>query len=311
MIPDKHLPVMPQAAVDALALDSDGIYIDCTFGRGGHSRKILQALGTNGRLLALDKDIDAVNSQVAEMLLADSRFDLEHSDFATLGVSVTQRNWAGKVSGILMDLGVSSPQLDDAARGFSFLRDGPLDMRMDSSRGMTAAEWIAKVSELDLASVLKNLGEEKFARRIAKAVVEMRQTQPLNATLQLAELIEKTVPVREKNKHPATRSFQAIRIHINRELEQLQGALVQAVDALRPKGRLAVIAFHSLEDRIVKRFIRDESIGGSFPPGMPVSDRAFSPRLKKIGKMVKPSPEEIERNPRARSAVLRIAERLA
>ncbi len=171
MIADRHYPVMPKEAVDALALDSDGIYVDCTFGRGGHSQEILQGLGASGRLLAIDKDVDAVNSRVAEMLLADSRFDLEHGDFATLRASVTQRNWAGKVSGILMDLGVSSPQLDDAARGFSFMKEGPLDMRMDSSRGMTAAEWIANVTEQDLVSVLKTLGEEKFARRIAKAVV--------------------------------------------------------------------------------------------------------------------------------------------
>jgi len=311
MIADRHYPVMPKEAVDALALDADGIYIDCTFGRGGHSQEILRVLGAGGRLLAIDKDVDAVNSRVAEMLLADSRFDLEHGDFETLSASVTQRNWAGKVSGILLDLGVSSPQLDDASRGFSFLKDGPLDMRMDSSHGMTAAEWIANVTEPDLVYVLKTLGEEKFARRIAKAVVERRRTHPIQSTLQLADLIENTVSVREKNKHPATRSFQAIRIHINRELEQLRNTLLQAVNVLRPKGRLVVIAFHSLEDRIVKRFIRDESIGGNFPPGMPVSDAAFSPRLRKIGNMVKPSAAEIEKNPRARSAVLRVAERLA
>ncbi len=311
MIADLHLSVMPQEVVDALVLASDGIYIDCTFGRGGHSQEILRSLGASGKLLAIDKDVDAVNSQVAKMLIADSRFDLQHDDFATLRASVTQRDWAGKVSGILMDLGVSSPQLDDATRGFSFLKDADLDMRMNRSHGMTAAEWIADVTEQDLVDVLKNLGEEKFARRIAKAVVEMRQTHPLQSTLQLAELIEKTVPTREKNKHPATRSFQAIRIHINRELEQLREALAQAVDVLKPKGRLVVISFHSLEDRIVKRFIRDESIGGRFPQGMPVSDAAFSPRLIKIGKMLKPSAAEIKRNPRARSAVLRVAERLA
>ena len=310
MIADKHLPVMPQQVTTGLVWNPGGIYVDCTFGRGGHSQEILNCLDANGALLGLDKDIDAVNSQVAKMLLADRRFDLEHVDYSTLESSVTQRGWFGKISGILMDLGVSSPQLDNPYRGFSFLKDGPLDMRMDSSRGITAADWIAQVSEQELADVLRRFGEEKFARRIAREIVETRKIQSIQSTMQLADLIAKTVPFREKNKHPATRSFQAIRIYINRELEALQATLLQALRVLKPNGRLVVIAFHSLEDRMVKRFMRDESRGGNFPPGLPVPDAAFSPRLSTIGKAIKPGMEEITNNPRARSAVLRVAEKL-
>ena len=310
MIVDKHIPVMLEQVLTNLVLDPEGKYVDCTFGRGGHSREILSCLGANGRLLGLDKDIEAVNSQVAKMLLADRKFDIEHVDFSTLDSSVTQRGWFGKISGVLMDLGVSSPQLDQAERGFSFLKDGPLDMRMDTTGGESAAEWIAQVSQQELESVLRRFGEEKFARRIARAVIDTRKTQSIDSTKQLAELIAQTLPVREKNKHPATRSFQAIRIFVNRELEKLQAALSQALSVLKPNGRLVVISFHSLEDRIVKRFMRDQSRGGSFPPGLPVPDSAFIPRLITIGKPLKPNATEIACNPRARSAVLRVAEKL-
>jgi len=305
-----HLPVMPDEVLQGLAIRQDGIYIDGTFGRGGHSRIILDALGADGRLLALDKDASAVTSNAAAALQDDARFEIEQASFASLAEIVRRRGWLGEVAGVLMDLGVSSPQLDQPERGFSFLKDGALDMRMNVNQGITAAQWLADVSEQELALVLKQYGEERFARRIARAVIERRAIEPIATTRQLAELIEQTVPVRAKNRHPATRCFQAIRIVINQELDDLKKALEQAVTILKPGGRLVVIAFHSLEDRIVKRFFRDEAQGGRFPRGLPVPVDAYRPRLKLTGKAQRAGDREVAANIRARSAVLRIAERL-
>jgi 16S rRNA (cytosine1402-N4)-methyltransferase len=300
---------MLRETLEGLALRPGDYAIDCTFGRGGHSRAVLDAIGRDGRLLALDKDPDAVGSEQAQRLLADGRFSIEQCSFGELRRCAESAGWLGKVAGVLMDLGVSSPQLDDAERGFSFLRNGPLDMRMDTGRGVTAAAWLLTVPENELAGVLREYGEERYARRIARAIVEHRSQRPLATTGELAELIEKAVPTREQAKHPATRSFQAIRIALNRELEELERGLEQAVDVLRPGGRLVVIAFHSLEDRIVKRFMRDQEKG---PPG--ASRLPFQPShtgtLKRIGKAALPTEEEALDNPRARSAVLRVAERL-
>lgn len=307
----KHLPVMLTEALEALAIKEEGVYLDFTFGRGGHSRGILERLGPSGRLLAFDRDSDAVSSDAALALTRDSRFTLLHSRFSGVAEIVAEEGLSGRVDGVLMDLGVSSPQLDNPERGFSFLNDGPLDMRMDCSTGMTAAHWLAEVDEAELVKVLFDYGEERFARRIAKAIVARRDENPLVTTRQLAELIEEVVPVREKHKHPATRSFQAIRIVINRELEEVKDGLVQAVKVLKPGGRLVVISFHSLEDRIVKRFIRAES-GAKHDPGrLPVKESDIDKGvLKKIAKAIKAGPDEVAVNPRARSAVMRIAERL-
>jgi len=304
-----HRPVMLSEALDGLALKPGGIYVDCTFGRGGHGAAILDRLNGEGRLLALDKDPDAVASEEARRLLADPRFTLDHGSFANLRDYVERRAWLGHVSGVLMDLGVSSPQLDEADRGFSFMRAGPLDMRMDTSRGATAAEWLLGVSESELAGVLWDYGEERYARRIARAVVEERSKSAIVSTRDLVEIIEKAVPTRERGKHPATRSFQAIRIFINRELEELEQGLRQAVDVLKPGGRLVVIAFHSLEDRIVKRFMRHEERGEAVFSHFSLHS-AEPGRLKRIGKARMPEPDEVRNNPRARSAVLRVAERL-
>ena len=255
----EHLPVMYAEALQQLAIKKDGIYLDCTFGRGGHSQGILNLLGPTGQLLAFDRDSDAINSDYAQAMLADERFRLKHSCFSQLENIIESAGLAGKIDGILLDLGVSSPQLDNPERGFSFLRDGPLDMRMDGSTGVSAEQWLASVDEKDLVKVLFEYGEEKFARRIARAIVEQRAQAPITTTRQLALLIEDAVSVREKHKHPATRTFQAIRIEINGELDELKVVLEQSARVLKPEGRLVVISFHSLEDRIVKRFIRNES----------------------------------------------------
>lgn len=306
-----HQSVLYQEALQALNIDAGGLYIDCTFGRGGHSRGILQQLGPQGRLLAFDRDLDAVNSDEALQLEADPRFKLHHGCFAELMAVVAQQNQLGKVNGILLDLGVSSPQLDVAERGFSFMRDGPLDMRMDSSQGLSAAEYLARVDEADLVKVLFEYGDERFARRIARAIVEYRQSEPLLTTLQLAKLIEASVPFRDKHKHPATRTFQAIRIEVNQELQQVQSVLQQALEVLAPQGRLVVIAFHSLEDRIVKRFIRDESGRKTNPGKLPIRECDIERgQLKKIGSSIKAAAQELKENPRARSAVMRVAEKL-
>jgi 16S rRNA (cytosine1402-N4)-methyltransferase len=307
----KHLPVMFAEALQQLAIKQDGIYLDCTFGRGGHSQGILEQLGPSGRLLAFDRDVDAVNSDYAKAMLKDKRFQLMHNCFSELENIVISEGLAGHVDGILMDLGVSSPQLDNPERGFSFLRDGPLDMRMNGNAGVSAAQWLATVDEQDLVKVLFEYGEERFARRIARAVIERRAQSPVTTTGQLAALIEEAVPVREKHKHPATRTFQAIRIEINRELEELKDVLQQSARVLKPGGRLVVISFHSLEDRIVKRFIRDES-GAKYDPGkLPVKEVDIDKGLfKKVGKALKAGKQETAQNPRARSAIMRVAERI-
>ena len=305
-----HLPVLFNETLRELSIKPDGIYIDCTFGRGGHSKGILQQLGQHGRLLAFDRDLEAIQSEYARELLNDTRFQLEHCCFSQLQELVEKRGWLGKVDGILMDFGVSSPQLDNADRGFSFMHDGPLDMRMDCSSGMSAAEWLAQVSEQDLVQVLFDYGEERFARRIAHAVVTQRLESTLETTKQFADLVTEAIPFKEKHKHPATRSFQAVRIAVNGELDEIKVVLQQAVNVLASGGRMAVISFHSLEDRIVKRFIRDESRGKYNPSKLPMQPEELAAiRLKKRGKAIKAGADELKQNPRARSAVLRIAER--
>lgn len=307
----EHLPVMYAEALQQLAIKKDGIYIDCTFGRGGHSQGILNLLGQNGQLLAFDRDSDAINSDYAQAMLTDERFKLMHSCFSKLESIVNSVNLSGKVDGILLDLGVSSPQLDNPERGFSFLRDGFLDMRMDGNAGISAEQWLASVDENDLIKILFDYGEERFARRIARAIVEKRVESPIKTTRQLSELIENSIPIREKHKHPATRTFQAIRIEINRELDELKAVLEQSVRVLGPGGRLVVISFHSLEDRIVKRFIRDES-GAKYNLGkLPIKEADIAKgSLKRLGKALKASKQEISQNPRARSAIMRVAERV-
>ena len=302
-----HLSVMMAETLDALAIRPDGFYVDCTFGRGGHSSAVLQLLGNSGRLLAMDRDADAVYSTEAKNLLEDSRFLLVHGNFTGLTRQIERLGMVGKVDGVMMDLGVSSPQLDEAGRGFSFLRDGPLDMRMDTSQGQTAAEWLAVAGESEIIRVLRAYGEERFAKRIARAILEAR---PIETTLQLASLIEKAVPSREKHKNPATRSFQAIRIAVNRELDELEEGLKKTVEILAPGGRLVVISFHSLEDRIVKHFIREQERGKPVPSRLPLLN-AHRPVLKAVGKAKMPSEQEVRANPRSRSAVLRAAERVA
>ncbi|MEI7993685.1 MAG: 16S rRNA (cytosine(1402)-N(4))-methyltransferase RsmH [Methylococcaceae bacterium] len=307
----EHLPVMAVEAMQQLAIKKAGIYLDCTFGRGGHSQGILNLLDQNGQLLAFDRDFDAINSDYAQVMLSDDRFKLKHSCFSELENIVENAGLTGKIDGILLDLGVSSPQLDNPERGFSFLRDGPLDMRMDGKAGVSAEQWLACVDEKDLVKVLFEYGEERFARRIARSIVEKRVESPITTTKQLAELIEDAVPVREKHKHPATRTFQAIRIEINSELDELKAVLQQSARVLKQGGRLVVISFHSLEDRIVKRFIRDES-GAKYNPGkLPIKEADIAKGiLKKVGKPLKADAQEIRQNPRARSAVMRVAERI-
>lgn len=304
-----HIPVLFEQALEALNISPSGIYMDGTFGRGGHSAAILQQLGDAGRLLAIDKDPQAI-AHAEERFGTDKRFSIKHGSFAMLEQLAQQSDVAGKVSGLLLDLGVSSPQLDDPQRGFSFLRDGPLDMRMDTTSGMSAAQWLTVAEGKDIAYVLKEYGDERFARRIARAIVDARQQQPIATTGQLAAIIEQACPTREREKHPATRSFQAIRIYINGELEDLQQCLDQSLDVLAPGARLVVISFHSLEDRMVKRFIRDCERGDDFPPGLPVTQEQLKPKLKAVGKAIYPSAGEVASNPRARSAVLRVAERM-
>jgi 16S rRNA (cytosine1402-N4)-methyltransferase len=304
-----HQPVLLTEVLQGLAVRPDGIYVDGTFGRGGHAGAILALLGPRGRLLAMDKDPAAVES-AERQFGGDPRFEIEQGAFTMLNRIVRERALDGRVNGLLLDLGVSSPQLDDASRGFSFSMTGPLDMRMDPTAGISAAEWLENASERDITQVLKTYGEERFARRIARSIVASRQTTPLQTTAQLAELIAAAVPVREQHKHPATRSFQAIRIFINHELDDIRDVLVQVPDVLAPRGRLAVISFHSLEDRIVKRFIRDEYRGEAPPPEFPLAGMDYQPRLRPVGKAIHPGDAEIRTNPRARSAVLRVAERL-
>lgn len=305
-----HAPVLLDEVLVGLAIRAEGCYLDATFGRGGHTQAVLQRLGAAGRMLALDRDPAAIAA--GRLRFADEkRLQLLHQPFAQLLVAVTAAGMAQGFDGMLFDLGVSSPQLDDAARGFSFMQDGPLDMRMDNSSGVTAAAWLAKVSEHELLRVIREYGEEKFARRIAAALVNAREQQPITTTGQLAKLISDAVPTREPGKHPATRTFQAIRIAVNAELEQIDQALVQALAALKPGGRLCVISFHSLEDQRVKHFMQTQSQDDPMFAGLPQVPPERRAKLKRIGKAIHPSDAEIKRNPRARSAILRIAERVA
>ena len=301
----EHVSVLLEESVAALTIKPDGTYLDGTFGRGGHSRAILRSLSNSGRLIAFDKDPQAESS--AEQFSEDPRFEFVRASFA----EISSRVETSELDGILLDLGVSSPQLDNAERGFGFSDDGPLDMRMDTRAGMTAAEWLATAPEEDIADVIKTYGEERFAKRMASAIVKARAESPITRTKQLATIVAEANPKWEPHKHPATRAFQAIRIFINRELEDLEIALGHTVDALSEGGRLVVISFHSLEDRIVKRFMRDQARGQQLPKHVPVIDSDTGKTLNLVGKAVKPSTDEVQRNPRSRSAIMRVAERRA
>jgi 16S rRNA (cytosine1402-N4)-methyltransferase len=301
-----HVSVLLEGAVDALNVRVDGVYLDATFGRGGHSREILARLGSAGRLIALDRDCEAV---AAAGGIADTRLTMVHAAFSQLD-TVLNTLEIESVDGILFDLGVSSPQLDDAERGFSFRFDAPLDMRMDTSQGMTAAEWLNQAEEKEIAQVVWKYGEERFARQVARVLVNARALAPIASTRQLATLVASAVRTRERGQDPATRTFQAIRIFINRELEEIEAALPQAVAAMKPGGRLVVISFHSLEDRIVKRFMRSEAEGEQVPLEIPLTaDDLHGGCLERVGKVIKPDYFECSANPRARSAVMRVAER--
>ncbi|WP_299178100.1 16S rRNA (cytosine(1402)-N(4))-methyltransferase RsmH [uncultured Neptuniibacter sp.] len=306
----KHITVLLNEAVDALVQDASGFYVDGTFGRGGHSALVLEQLASDGTLMGIDKDPQAI-SHAHERFAEESRFSIAHGSFAQLQQFVTDRGMQGKVDGILLDLGVSSPQLDDASRGFSFLNDGPLDMRMDTTSGESAADWIARADEKEIADVIYTYGEERFSRRMAKAIVAKREESPITTTGQLSKIIAEANPAWERGKNPATRAFQGIRIHINRELEDLEACLDQALDMLKVGGRLVVISFHSLEDRIVKRFIRHHVKGDEhLPRGIPVTNEMLKIRLKNVGKAVKAGADETSDNVRARSAVMRVAEKV-
>jgi len=304
-----HVPVLLDEVLHGLAVQPDGAYVDATFGRGGHSRVILGALGPRGRLVALDRDPDAVRVG-RELAQADSRFAIEQQGFGQLRRVVEAQGLASGVDGILFDLGVSSPQVDTPARGFSFQHEGPLDMRMDPASGPSAADWLNAAEEREIASVLRRLGEEPAAGRIARAICERRLQQPLRTTSDLAALVLSVMP-RRGPRHPATRVFQAIRIYINRELEELEAGLAQALDLLRMGGRLCVISFHSLEDRIAKRFLRDHSRVSPALASLPVVPASARPRLQLVGGAIHAGDAELAANPRARSAVLRVAEKLA
>ncbi len=304
-----HQTVLLHEAVESLVTVRDGIYVDGTFGRGGHTRLLLQRLSDSARVLAVDKDPTA-QVVAQELARSEPRLEFFHGSFAQLPHQL-RRMGIDAVDGILLDLGVSSPQLDDGQRGFSFMQDGPLDMRMDTTRGETAAQWLSGADVKDIAAVLKEYGEERFARRIAAAVVAAREVAPIETTAQLARVVSEAHPRWEKHKHPATRSFQAIRIKVNRELEDLQEFLAIAIDMLRVGGRLVVISFHSLEDRLVKRYMRDLARGDSLPAGVPVVDSARNRRLRLVGKAVRASDEEVAGNVRARSAIMRVAEKIS
>lgn len=304
----KHETVLLQEAVDALVTNPSGVYVDATFGRGGHSELILNALNEDGRLIAIDKDLDALKK--AEVLYQnESRFQVVHGSFADIEQHLSSKGIT-KVNGILADLGVSSPQLDDAERGFSFLKEGPLDMRMNRSEGLSASEWLAASSAQEIAQVLRDYGEEKFAKRIATAIYEACSSGPIETTLELAKIVSDANPAWEKHKHPATRTFQAIRIKVNNELEDLERLLHRGSEALMEGGRLVVISFHSLEDRIVKQFMRNKTKGNSPPPNVPVFEKDIIRHFKIIGKAIKPSDKEVSKNIRARSAVMRVLEKI-
>ncbi len=302
-----HVTVLLEEAVESLAIKADGIYMDGTFGRGGHSRLILSKLGEKGRLVAVDRDLQAIAAGAA---IHDPRFQLVHRAFGDIAEAAREAG-VQDIDGILFDVGVSSPQIDDGERGFSFRHNAPLDMRMDTTQGETAAEWLARAEIKEITEVIRNYGEERFAFQIAKKVVVARLEQPIVTTGQFASLVRSTVRTREPGQDPATRSFQALRIHINQELRQLEIALPQALELLKPGGRLVVISFHSLEDRIVKNFMRSESVADAMPKNLPLrADQLPKPKLRLVGKQIKPSAAEIAANPRARSAVMRVAEKM-
>lgn len=303
-----HYSVMLRESILQLGLNPKGIYVDATFGRGGHSRAMLNTLGPEGRLIALDRDPEAVDYGLAS--IQDPRFNLIHSAFSDLKNQIDRLGLAGAIEGILLDLGVSSPQLDQAERGFSFMREGPLDMRMNTLAGITAAEWLATVEEKKLADLIFKYGEERFSRRIAKAIVVARQLNPIETTGDLVRIIETAIPMRERSKHPATRTFQAIRIVINQELAELEAVLNQALEVLAIGGRLVVISFHSLEDRIVKQFMKAKTTPPYVPKDIPLKGVAYQTNYRLVGKAIKPTEEEIKENPRSRSAILRTLEKL-
>lgn len=305
----EHFTVLLSEAVDALVGDAAGRYIDGTFGRGGHSSLIVERLSEQGRLLAIDKDEQAIDAAAA-LFPDESRFEIARASFADMAVLCEERQWQGKVDGVLLDLGVSSPQLDQAERGFSFMNDGPLDMRMDTSKGLSAAEWINTVDVADMIRVFRDYGEERFAKRIANAIVARREEQPFERTLDFAKVVAEANPAWEKNKNPATRVFQAVRICVNNELGDLESALEQALDMLAVGGHLVIISFHSLEDRIVKRFVKHHEKGDTLPKGVPVTDDMLNKRLKHIGKAQRASSTEIDENVRSRSAIMRVARKL-
>jgi 16S rRNA (cytosine1402-N4)-methyltransferase len=305
-----HRPVFLAEALTALAVRPSGCYADATFGRGGHAGALLAALGPAGRLLALDRDPEA-RQWAAARFGSDARLTFVQGAFSQLAESVSAHGLSGRLDGILFDLGVSSPQLDDPARGFSFNQDGPLDMRMDPTTGESATVWLNRVTETELARVLAEFGEERFHRRVTRAIIAARQQTPITTTARLAHIIAKAIPTREPGKHPATRAFQAIRIAVNDELGELRAVLPQAVRMLAPGGRLVVISFHSLEDRVVKRFMREQARGRELPLDLPVTGVPEGRTLRLIGRQIRPDAAEIAANPRARSAVLRVAERLS
>ena len=306
----EHKTVLLDEAVEALLVDPSGLYVDGTFGRGGHSAELLSRLSDDGQVIAIDKDPQAISAG-QKRFEQDQRLTMIHGSFADLAEIVEQSGKHGTISGVLLDLGVSSPQLDQPQRGFSFLKDGPLDMRMDTTQGISAAEWIAAADEAEIARVIKEYGEERYARRMAAAVVRARNEKPITRTLELAQILSAAHPAWERGKHPATKAFQAIRIFINRELADLEALLAQIIDCLKIGGRLVIISFHSLEDRRVKRFIRDQEQGIKLPKNLPIRDVERGVRLIKVGKPIKPANSEINSNPRARSAVMRVAEKVA
>lgn len=304
-----HYSVLLKESVDALVKNKDGVYIDGTFGRGGHSKQILASLGANGRLIGFDKDPEAV-AVGEDLARRDERFSIIHSSFTNMKEELARHGIDKPLDGIVLDLGVSSPQLDNAERGFSFLKDGPLDMRMDNTQGQTAAQWLAIAEEKDIAYVLKEYGEERFGKRMARAIVEKREQMDITSTLQLAKIVADANPKWEKGKNPATRAFQAIRIFINRELEDLNNTLSDSLDLLNVEGRLVVISFHSLEDRIVKRFFKEKSRGKEIPMSIPITENMLNKELKIIQKPLKAGDEELQENIRSRSAIMRVAEKL-
>lgn len=307
-IDKQHTTVLLNEAVDGLNIKPDGVYIDGTFGRGGHSHLILERLNENGRLISIDRDLTAADAAVK--FKEDQRFEFYHQNFSNILPLLMEKELVGKVDGILLDLGVSSPQLDKADRGFSFMKNGPLDMRMDTTQGVSAADWLSVAEVDEIKKVIKEYGEEKFATRIARGIVAYRQTERISDTEQLADIVDRACPVKDKFKHPATRTFQAIRIFINDELGELKKMLEVTPTILSPQGRLSLISFHSLEDRMVKRFIKKKSKGDDFPKDLPITTSELNAEFKKIGKAIKATKEEVECNPRSRSAVLRVAERL-